>query len=187
MIPWSHWSPQPIRHFDRFSHYCTDDCRVLPFSPIKIVPSHGRMLTPFNTFPWAHRTSTQMTSRSVSHFCKARYCDRPTEHATWSVAIGRIYVRCSAMRPNNSGIQWHFLDMLWKCLSLWLGAGSKMSTAFCTWMVTWVGQDSVPSWLDSYCCLYFHFMAILPGEVNLGQLVPIVFLFHLFWKRISED
>jgi len=27
--------------------------------------------------------------------------DRLTDHATWSVTIGRIYVRCTVMQPNN--------------------------------------------------------------------------------------
>ena len=30
-----------------------------------------------------------------------RQTDRPTDHDTWSVIIGRIYVRSTAMRPNN--------------------------------------------------------------------------------------
>jgi len=30
-----------------------------------------------------------------------RPTDRPTDHATQSVRIGRIYVRSTAMRPNN--------------------------------------------------------------------------------------
>jgi len=31
-----------------------------------------------------------------------RQTDRPTDHATRSVRIGRIYVRSTAMRPNNN-------------------------------------------------------------------------------------
>ena len=31
-----------------------------------------------------------------------RQTDRPTDHATRSVTIGRIYVRSTAMRPNNN-------------------------------------------------------------------------------------
>jgi len=30
--------------------------------------------------------------------------DRPTDHATRSVSIGRIYVRSTAMQPNNSAV-----------------------------------------------------------------------------------
>jgi len=28
MIPWAHASPQPKVNLDRFSRFCTDDCRV---------------------------------------------------------------------------------------------------------------------------------------------------------------
>jgi len=31
-----------------------------------------------------------------------RQTDRPTDHATRSVTVGRIYVRSTAMRPNNT-------------------------------------------------------------------------------------
>ena len=31
-----------------------------------------------------------------------RQTDRPTDHATRSVTIGRIYVRNTSMRPNNA-------------------------------------------------------------------------------------
>jgi len=41
-----------------------------------------------------------------SGFCRAHYCDRPTDsptdHTTRSVTIGRIYVCRTAMRPNNN-------------------------------------------------------------------------------------
>jgi len=30
-----------------------------------------------------------------------RQTDRPTDHTTWSVTIGRVYVRSTAMRPKN--------------------------------------------------------------------------------------
>ena len=42
-----------------------------------------------------------------------RLTDRPTDHATRSVTIGHIYVRSTAMRPNNTRISvllcklWH--------------------------------------------------------------------------------
>jgi len=32
----------------------------------------------------------------------SRQTDRQTDHGTPSVSIGRIYVRCAAMRPNNT-------------------------------------------------------------------------------------
>jgi len=35
--------------------------------------------------------------------------DRPTDHATRSVAIGRIYVRSTAMRSNNNNKTYYIL------------------------------------------------------------------------------
>jgi len=46
-------------------------------------------------------SSTRTASRSVEPFYRAHYCERPTDHATQSVTVGRIYVRTTAMRPNN--------------------------------------------------------------------------------------
>jgi len=53
-MPWDHASPQPERHFDRFSRVCADDRRVSlyftmvrPF-PFKIAPSHWRISTEFH-------------------------------------------------------------------------------------------------------------------------------------------
>jgi len=61
--------------------------------------------------PWAHRSPqtngisigaavfaglTSVTNRSTD-----RLTDRPTDHATRSVTTGRIYIRSTAMRPNN--------------------------------------------------------------------------------------
>ena len=37
-----------------------------------------------------------------SRFCRAHYYDRPTDHATRSITIGRIYVRSMAIRPKNA-------------------------------------------------------------------------------------
>jgi len=39
----------------------------------------------------------------LSLFCRASHNhDRQTDHATWSVTIGRICVRSTAMQPNNN-------------------------------------------------------------------------------------
>jgi len=56
-------------------------------------------------------SSTQAASRQVQPFLQGslyvtdrhtdRPTDRPTDHATQSVTIGRIYVRSTAVRPNN--------------------------------------------------------------------------------------
>ena len=75
-IPWAHRSPQTKRHLYRFSHFCTDDCRVSlyfimgrPFSPQNchfqwgdLDPHliHGSLSPP--------ESSTQMASRSVQPF-----------------------------------------------------------------------------------------------------------------------
>jgi len=55
------------------------------------------------------KSSTQTASWSVQPFLQGslvwqtdRQRDRPTEHATRSVTIGRIYVRSTAMQPNNN-------------------------------------------------------------------------------------
>jgi len=34
--------------------------------------------------------------------CRCRDCDRPADHATWSVTIGRLYLRSTVMRPNEN-------------------------------------------------------------------------------------
>ena len=47
----------------------------------------------------------QTASRLVQRFLQCSLVwqtDRPTHHATRSVTIGRIYVRSTAMRPNNN-------------------------------------------------------------------------------------
>ena len=47
MLPWVHPSPNPKRHLDRFSRFCTAHGRVTilhnrpPLFALKIVPSHG--------------------------------------------------------------------------------------------------------------------------------------------------
>ena len=45
---------------------------------------------------------SQTASRSVQPFLQG-WCDRPTDHALRSVTVGGIYVRSTAMRPNNNG------------------------------------------------------------------------------------
>jgi len=53
-------------------------------------------------------SSTQMASRSLQLFLRGslvwqtdRQTDQPSDHATRSVTIGRIYVGSTAMRPKN--------------------------------------------------------------------------------------
>jgi len=74
-----------------------------PF-PLKIVPSHGGIWTPSNTW---FRGPTQVLNPngiligSVVLAGLTSVTDRPTDHATRSVTIDRIYVRSTVMRSNN--------------------------------------------------------------------------------------
>ena len=111
MIPTARPSPQPKRHPYRFSRLCTDDCSVAilykgtPILPQKFAPSHGGCGSPSNT--WLPGP-TQVLNPNGSSIGAAVFAgltsvtDRPTDHATRSVRIGRIYVRSTAMRPNNT-------------------------------------------------------------------------------------
>jgi len=113
MIPWAHSSPQPKQHLDRFSHICTTHHREslyftmgLPFPSLKIAPSHGWSgphLIHGSLGP--PESTTQTASRSVQPFLQGSLVwqtDRPTDHATRSVTVGRIYVHSTAMHPNNT-------------------------------------------------------------------------------------
>jgi len=111
MIPTAHPSPKPKRHPYRFSRLCTHERRVSlyftmgrPFSPKKLPLPMGGSGLPSNTwFPGP----TQVLNPNGSSIGAAVFAgitsvtDRPTDHATRSVRIGRIYVRSTAMRPNN--------------------------------------------------------------------------------------
>jgi len=96
VIPWTSPSPQPKRHLDRFSRFCTDDRGVClhftmghPFSPQNcpfpwgdLDPNliHGSLGPPESSF--------QTASRSVQPFLYGLLVwqtDRPTDHATRSV------------------------------------------------------------------------------------------------------
>jgi len=110
MTPTAHPSPQPQRHLDRFNRFFTDDRRASlyftmgrPFPP-QNCPFPWGMWTPiYYMVPWAF--SSPQPKRYLdqfSHFCRAYYCDRPTDHATQSVTIGRIYLRSTLMQPNNN-------------------------------------------------------------------------------------
>ena len=121
MIFWAHRSPEPKRHLDRFSRFSTDDRRVSlyftigrPF-PLKIAHSHGDLEPPSNTWfpgptqvlnPNGSSSGTAVFAglTSVTDRQTDRQIHRPTDHATQSVTIGRIYVRSTAMRPKNKYI-----------------------------------------------------------------------------------
>ena len=78
-----------------------------PPSLLQIAPSHEGCLHGSLGPP---ESSTQTTSRSVQPFLQGLlYCgrptDRPTDHASRSVTVGRIYVRSTAMRPNKKKLR----------------------------------------------------------------------------------
>jgi len=65
----------------------------------------------YNALYWTFSTYENLTAcddalqslapLSSAHFVCTSVTDRPTDHATRSVTIGRIYVRSTPMRPNN--------------------------------------------------------------------------------------
>jgi len=112
-IPWAHPSPQPKWHLDRFSRFCTNVRRVSVYFtmgrlfPLRIAPSHGGSgphLTWFLGAIQVLKTNGISISSAVSAGLTGMI-DR--HHTTWSVTIGRIYVRSTAMRPNNT----HFTSL----------------------------------------------------------------------------
>ena len=77
-----------------------------PFSPKNLpLPMGGSGPHLTHGSPGPPKSSTQKAARSVQPFLQGSLVwqtDRqPTDHATRSVRIGRIYVRSTAMRPNN--------------------------------------------------------------------------------------
>jgi len=65
--------------------------------------------------PWAHPSPhTKQHLDRFSHFCRAHYCGRQNDHATWSVTTGRIYIRSTAIRPNNMSLTtWLLVQQIW--------------------------------------------------------------------------
>jgi len=108
---WGIWTPsnpwffRPILVHNpndiRFSHFCTDDCRVslyfgTPFSPSKLPLPTGRSGPPSNTWflgPTRVLNPNGISIGSATFAGLIGVTDRPTDHATQSVTIGRIYVR----------------------------------------------------------------------------------------------
>ena len=112
MIPTAHPSPQPKRDLDRFSRFRTGDRKVSlyftmgrPFLPLKINPSHGGSGPLSNTWFLGPTQLLNPNGISVGAAVFAgltSVTDRPTDHATRLVRIGRIYVRSTVMRPNKN-------------------------------------------------------------------------------------
>jgi len=89
--------------------FCTANRRVSiyftmgrPFPPLKLAHSRGGYGPRSNI--WFHGPTRLYNPNGIS-IGSADFAgltsvtDRPTDHATWSVTIGRIYVRSTAMRP----------------------------------------------------------------------------------------
>jgi len=63
-------------------------------------PYGGMFTCIYYVVPWSHPSpQSKRHLDRFSRFCRAHYCNWPTDHATRSVTIGRIYVRSTAMRP----------------------------------------------------------------------------------------
>ena len=114
MIPTAHRSPQPKWHVDRFSWIRTGDRRVsLQFTmgspfPLNIAPPMGGSGPPSKTWflgPAPVHNPNCISIGSAVFAGLTCVTDRPTDHATRWVTIGCIYVRSTAMRPNNKR-QW---------------------------------------------------------------------------------
>ena len=113
MITWVNPSPQPKRHLGRFSRFCTDDHRVSlfftmgrPFAPSKF-PSHGGSEPHLIHGSLGPPESSTQIDR-FSHFAGlTSVTDRPTDQATRSVTVDRVYVRSTAMRSKNGEKQLH--------------------------------------------------------------------------------
>jgi len=90
VLPLAHRSPQPKRHLDWFSRFCTDDRKVPAIRyngtplPLKTAPFHGGCGLPSNTwFPSAHPTSLLYPKRHLDWFSRftglTNVTDRPTD------------------------------------------------------------------------------------------------------------
>jgi len=131
MIPWAHPSPQPKQHLDRFSRFCTGDSRR-----VSLYFTMGWPFLPQNCpFPWGIWTPwfpgpTRVVNPNGISIGAAIFAgltsvtDRPTDHATRSITTGRIYVRSTAMRPNNLKYVW---IILLKKRLLWISQGKVVT------------------------------------------------------------
>jgi len=76
--------------------------------PLKIAPSHGGIWTPSNTWFLGLTRVLKPNGISIGAAVFAwltsvtdRQTDRPTDHDTRSVTVGRIYVHSTAMWPKK--------------------------------------------------------------------------------------
>jgi len=102
---WAHPRPQPKRHLYRFSRFCAAHGTVPifynepPLFSLEIATLQGDLL--FHLIHGSFTPSeltTQTAYRSAQTFLQG---SRPTDHATLSITIGRIYVvlRCGLIIP----------------------------------------------------------------------------------------
>ena len=114
LISTAHPSLQPKRHLYRFSRFCTTDDRR-----VSLYFSMGRPFPPNNCrFPWGiwtpsntwflrpTRVLNQTAPRSVQPFLQGwlvrqTQTDRPTDHASRSVTINRIYLRTPRLKKTS--------------------------------------------------------------------------------------
>jgi len=73
--------------------------------------------------------------------------DRPTDHATRSVTIGRIYVRSTAMRPNNNSTTMFTVLSSWPWSLIRVHPVHLMNADWAPWPLTL--RPSQPTWAVS--------------------------------------
>jgi len=108
MFPWTLVSQPPKRHLDRFSRFCVhrskvSQCLSLGRTTFKNVSCPWESELPIDTWflepTWVSRHKNGISNLDwFSLFCRARerdqQTDRQNDHATPSVAIGRIVLLC---------------------------------------------------------------------------------------------
>ena len=104
------WFLRPVRAhnpnvFAQMTAECPHTLQWAHLPPPQNCPSHGGSGPPSNT--WFPGPTRVLNPNGIA-ICAAVFVgltsvtDRQTDHATRSVTIGRIYVRNTAMRPNNT-------------------------------------------------------------------------------------
>jgi len=145
----------PKRHLDRFSRFCTAHGRQRLYftmgalSP-KIAYSNGVSgphLIHGSLGP--SESSAQTASWSVQPFLQGSLLwqtDRPTDDATRSVTIGRIYVRSITTRPNNASFKLPFWQMC-STVQQWCWSVSNVTGTFPVSSARWSGEHVLQTFL----------------------------------------
>jgi len=84
------------------------------YFPFKIATSHGGSGPTSNKLHCclgSRETAPERHLDRFSRFCRAHDRDIPTDRPRYSVPTGRIYVRSTAMRPNNADLHKLHLDL----------------------------------------------------------------------------